>query len=321
MKIVVAPTLVAAAACLVTLLAGCSPAKTNQWSGYAEGENLYISAPVAGRLMLLTAQSGQSVAQDAPLFTLDASLQKAADAEAAARVASAKAQASDTDKGRRREELAVTQAQVAQARTQAQLAETELKRRQELQTQGFIAPAQVDDAQLQARTARAHVAELEAALQAARLPAREDERTSARALAAAAQSGQAQTDWQLQQTAQRAPSTGLVTDVFYRPGEWVAAGQPVLSLLPPVNRKARFFVPEAALGSLKLGQNVQIHCDGCGADITAQISYIAPQAEYTPPVIYSNEQRGKLVFMIEARPVKAEDAQRLHPGQPLDVTP
>jgi len=316
MKKLMAPTL----ACLA-LLAGCSPAKTNHWSGYAEGENLYISAPVAGRLMQLTVQSGQSVAQDAPLFTLDASLQKAADAEAAARAASAKAQASDTDKGRRREELAVTQAQVAQARTQAQLAETELKRRQELQTQGFIAPAQVDDAQLQARTARAHVAELEAALQAARLPAREDERTSARALAAAAQSGQAQTDWQLQQTAQRAPSAGLVTDVFYRPGEWVAAGQPVLSLLPPANRKARFFVPEAALGSLKLGQNVQLHCDGCGADIAAQISYIAPQAEYTPPVIYSNEQRGKLVFMVEARPVKAEDAQRLHPGQPLDVTP
>jgi len=305
----------------LTLLAGCQPQNPNSWSGYAEGETLYISAPVAGRVSELGVQSGQSVAQDAPLFALDASLQRAADAEALARAQSAQAQAADTDKGRRREELAVTLAQLTQARTQADLANVELKRRQALQTQGFIAPAQVEDAALQARTAREHVLELEAALGTAKLPAREDERASARALAAAAQSGRAQTDWQLQQTTQRAPSAGLVTDIFFRPGEWVPAGQPVLALLPPANRKARFFVPEEKLSTIKAGQVVHLSCDGCGAAIAARISYIAPQAEYTPPVIYSNQQRGKLVFMVEARPEKAEDALRLQPGQPLDVTP
>jgi HlyD family secretion protein len=305
----------------VLLLSACGKGAAPGWSGYAEGETLYIAAPVAGRLTTLAVQSGQSVDANAPLFTLDASLQRAADAEAAARAQSAQAQASDADKGRRREELAVSEAQLSQARTQAQLAETELGRRRQLLAQGFIAQAQVDDAQLQARTARERVAELDAALKTAHLPAREDERQSARALAAAAQSGRAQTDWQLQQTAQRAPAAGQITDLFYRPGEWVAAGQPVVALLPPANRKARFFVPETQLGALKLGQAVHLGCDGCGSPITAKISYIAPQAEYTPPVIYSNEQRNKLVFMVEARPDKAEDAARLHPGQPLDVTP
>jgi HlyD family secretion protein len=310
--------LVAAVAAIST---GCSRQKTDAWSGYAEGETLYISAPVAGRLQELGVQSGQQVAQNAALFALDASLQRAADSEAAAKAQSAQAQARDADKGKRAQELAISEAQLKQARSQLQLANTELKRRQELAAQGFYAPAQVEDAALQARTARERVAELEAALQTAKLPAREDERTSARALAAAAESGQAQTDWQLQQTAQHAPAAGIVTDVYFRPGEWVNAGQPVIALLPPAQRKARFYVPEAELGKLQMGQVVHISCDGCGAAIPAKITYIAPQAEYTPPVIYSNEQRNKLVFLVEARPDKAEDAVRLHPGQPLGVNP
>ncbi|WP_458232834.1 HlyD family efflux transporter periplasmic adaptor subunit, partial [Roseateles sp. P5_E8] len=155
----------------------------------------------------------------------------------------------------------------------------------------------------------------------ARLPARDDARTAARALADAAQSGRAQTAWRVEQKRQSAPMPARVQDVFMRPGEWVAAGQPVLALLPPANRKARFYVPQSAVGGLKLDAAVNLRCDGCGAAIPARISFIAAGPEYTPPVIYSNQQRDKLVFLVEARPVKAEDAERLHPGQPLDVTP
>ncbi|XHS79111.1 HlyD family secretion protein [Burkholderiaceae bacterium UC74_6] len=313
--------LIAAPLTAVVVLSACSRQPAPPWSGYAEGETLYIAAPVAGRLQELGVQSGQQVAQDTALFALDATPLRAQDAEAAARAQSAQAQARDADKGRRPQEVAVSEAQLSQARTQAQLAATELNRRKQLLAQGFIAQAQVDDASLQARTAREKVSELEAALKTANLPAREDERASARALAAAAQSGQAQTDWQLKQSAQRAPAAGLITDVFFRPGEWVAAGQPVLSLLPPANRKARFFVPEADLAKLRLGQAVKLSCDGCGEPIAAHVSFVAPQAEYTPPVIYSNQQRSKLVFMVEARPDQPADAERLHPGQPLDVRP
>lgn len=92
----------------------------------------------------------------------------------------------------------------------------------------------------------------------------------------------------------------------------------MLALLPPANLKARFFVAESEVATLAAGQAVTLRCDGCGEPIAAHISRIATQAEYTPPVIYSNAQRAKLVFLVEAKP-EAKDATRLRPGQPLDV--
>ena len=114
----------------------------------------------------------------------------------------------------------------------------------------------------------------------------------------------------------RATKAGRVYDTLYREGEWVAAGSPVVRMLPPSNIKVRFFVPQTIVGSLATGRAVAIQCDGCGADIPATISYISNEAEFTPPVIYSNETRSKLVFMIEARP-SPESATKLHPGQPV----
>lgn len=306
---------------LLLALAGCGDKPSEAWTGYAEAELVYIAPPVAGRLATLAVHSGEAVTAGQALFELDATPELAADAEAEARARSAQAQAEDADKGRRAPELAVTNAQLEQARAAERQAALDLTRQRELLAQGFVAPARVDDAATALAQARARVAELQAALQVGRLPAREDARTAARALAAAAQSSRAQTAWRVEQKRQSAPMPARVQDVFLRPGEWVGAGQPVLALLPPANRKARFYVPQAAVGGLRLDAPVQLRCDGCGAAIPARISFIASGPEYTPPVIYSNQQRDKLVFLVEARPVKAEDAERLHPGQPLDVTP
>ncbi len=303
------------------LLAACTAPPPEGWTGYAEAELVYIAPPVAGRLATLAVRSGQAVAAGQPLFELEATPELAADAEASARALSAQAQARDADKGRRPPELAVTRAQLEQARAAERLAGLDLARQQELLAQGFVAKARVDDAATALAQARARVAELDAAMQVGQLPAREDARTAARALAEAAESGRAQTAWRVEQKRQNAPMPARVQDVFMRPGEWVAAGQPVLALLPPANRKARFYVPQSAVGALALDAPVQLRCDGCGAPIPARISFIASGPEYTPPVIYSNQQRDKLVFLVEARPVKAEDAERLHPGQPLDVSP
>jgi HlyD family secretion protein len=109
-----------------------------------------------------------------------------------------------------------------------------------------------------------------------------------------------------------------VYDTLYRAGEWVPAGSPIVQMLPPQNIKVRFFVPETLIGGLALGRDVTIHCDGCAADMAAKVTYVSNNAEYTPPVIYSNESRAKLVFMIEAHPSVA-DAAKLHPGQPVTV--
>lgn len=307
--------------CLPAALASCGDKPPAGWTGYAEAELVYIAPPVAGRLTTLAVRSGEAVAAGQPLFELDATPELAADAEARARAQGAQAQAADADKGRRAPELAVTRAQLDQARAAERLASIDLTRQQELLAQGFVSRSRVDDAATTLAQARARVAELDAAVQVGHLPARDDARNAARALAQAAESSRAQTAWRVEQKRQAAPMPARVQDVFMRPGEWVGAGQPVLALLPPAHRKARFYVPQSAVGSLKLDAAVNLRCDGCGAAIPARISFIANGPEYTPPVIYSNQQRDKLVFLVEARPVKAEDAERLHPGQPLDVTP
>jgi HlyD family secretion protein len=113
------------------------------------------------------------------------------------------------------------------------------------------------------------------------------------------------------------PVTGTVQQVYFREGEMVAAGKPVIALLPPGNLKVRFFVAQAELPKLAIGQAIKLRCDGCADGLTARISFMARSAEYTPPVIYSMEERAKLVFLIEARP---DQPDKLRVGQPVDVT-
>jgi HlyD family secretion protein len=302
----------------VSLLAACAEPPAPGWSGYAEGDYVRIASPLSGALAALPVRAGDQVAAGAALFLLESDAERAARGEAQARLAASEAQARNTDSGRRTDEIAVTRAQLAQARAQAALARSEMARQQQLVQQGFLSAARLDDLQAGVAQSAARVAELEAALRVADLPARPAEREAARATAAAASQALQQSDWRLAQKAQRAPVAALVSDTYYRVGEWVAAGSPVLALLPAGAVKARFFVAEAELGTLALGQAVTIACDGCGAPLAARISRIATQAEYTPPVIYSNAQRAKLVFMVEAQPAPA-DAARLKPGQPVDV--
>jgi HlyD family secretion protein len=305
---------------LCLLAAACAPAPPHAWSGYVEGDYVYVASPLGGSLQQLSVHRGQTVHGGAPLFTLESESERAARDEAAARMAAAQAQAEDAAKGRRPAEVAVTQAQLAQAQVQARYAAAEYARQQELHTKGFVSPARVDDARTSWEQSRQRVAELEAALRVARLPAREDTRTAAEAQVQAAQQALRQSEWRTQQKAQRAPVDAVVADTYFRVGEWVQAGQPVVALLPPGHTRARFFVPQEELAALAVGQPVSIHCDGCGEPIPARIDFIATQAEYTPPVIYSNAQRARLVFMVEARPEPAQ-AARLKPGQPVDVRP
>ena len=112
------------------------------------------------------------------------------------------------------------------------------------------------------------------------------------------------------------PLNATVQEIYYRPGEYVAAGRPVLSLLPPNNLKIRFFVPETVLPKISLGQLVEIHCDGCKADVPARVTFISQTSEFTPPVIYSREERSKLVYLVEAR---TGTPSALRVGQPVDV--
>jgi len=128
----------------------------------------------------------------------------------------------------------------------------------------------------------------------------------------------AQTQWNLEQMKQAAPQPGLVFDTLFREGEWVAAGKPIVMLLPPPNIKVRAFVPESEIGPLRVGQEARVMVDGVNEPFPGKISYISQRAEYTPPVIFSRESRSKLVFLVEIHFPPAS-AAKLHPGQPVDV--
>jgi HlyD family secretion protein len=300
------------------VLVACDKPAPAGWAGYAEGDYVYVAAPLPGRLLTLAVSAGQGVKVGAPLFTLDDEAERAERAEADARLQGARANAADIASGKRREELAVIEAQLAQARAQAALAANDLSRQQQLVEQGFISKARLDDARAAVEQTRARVAELAAALQTARLPGRDEQRSAAQAQADAASQAVRASAWREREKQQRASVDAQVAQTFFRPGEFVPAGQPVLSLLPAANLKARFYVPETEIATIQPGQAVQLVCDGCGTPIAARISRIATEPEYTPPVIYSNERRATLVFLVEARP-DTKDAARLRPGQPLDV--
>lgn len=309
------PILLAAA----LALAGCGDKPPAALQGYVEGEYVRVAAPFAGTLVKLDAQRGRSVEPGTPLFALEAENEDAARREAEERVRRAQAQVDDLRKGRRATEIEAARAQLAQAQAVASNSEKDLARQVDLAAKNFVSQERVDEARAARDRDRARVSELQNALATTVAGARPDEIRAAEFEANAAREALKQADWKLRQRTVAASVGGTVTDTLFVRGEWVPAGAPVVSLLPSTNVKVRFFVPEPKLGAVKVGQKVSLACDACAAPVAASITYIAPQAEFTPPVIYSKENRAKLVFLVEAKPAEG-DAMKLHPGQPVDVT-
>ena len=303
-----------AAACLLT---ACSQTESSSYPGYAEGEYVRIASPYAGTLTTLSVKRGDQVAVGAALFALEHESERAGREEMAARVRQTESQLENARKGKRPDEVAAVRAQLAQAEASVKLSSAEMKRTEDLVASKFLSPSRLDEARGAQERDRSRVAELNAQLNVVQLAGRSDEIAALQSAVKAAREQLAQADWRLAQKTQRAPRAALVADTLYTQGEFVQAGMPVISLLPAENIKLRFFVPEKQLSSIKMGQAVQVACDGCAA-INAKVTYVAPQAEYTSPIIYSKENRATLVFLIEARPTP-ELAIKLHPGQPVEI--
>jgi HlyD family secretion protein len=305
---------------LAVLACGCSGSRNSTYQGYAEGEFVYLGSSQPGHLEHLAVARGDQVAAGSQLFTLEAIEEQAEQHQAQRQLAAAEAQLADIETGKRPPEIAVISAQLLQARATAHKSAQQRERDEAQYRAGGISREQLEATLAQATSDAAHVSELESQLDVARLPGRNQQLKAQNNQVLAARAVLAQADWRVDQKSVVAPTAGLVYDTMYREGEWVAAGSAVVRLLPPRNIKVRFFVPEAALGGLAVGHRVSLHCDGCAADIPATITYLSSEAEYTPPVIYSNDTRGKLIYMVEAHPTP-EDAVKLHPGQPLAVRP
>ncbi|MCF3650305.1 HlyD family secretion protein [Synoicihabitans lomoniglobus] len=306
-------------AATVWLMAGCAPEPETRWQGYLEGEYVYVGSSLPGRLEQLAVKRGQSVEAGTPLFRLDQTPEAAARDVARERLAQAEAQLSDLTKGQRPSELATLEAQLDQARASAELSRRDLQRVAKLHREKVVPDGDFDRVRLNHEANEAQVTALESQLVTARLGGRDDRIVSARAEVAAARAALAQADWSVTEKSRDAPMAGLVFDTLFRPGEFVAAGRPVVALLPPTNLKVRFFVPEAARATLAPGDAVQVNLSGRESPVSAHVVYLSPQAEFTPPVLYNRENRAKLVFMIEAE-FDAAAGVELLPGQPVDVT-
>lgn len=307
--------------CAALALPGCEQPTDSYWQGYIEGEYILLASAAAGQLQQLHVRRGDSVAQGQPLFALESESERAARAEAEQRLTSAAARLENLRAGRRAPEIETLRAELEQAQAALALSASQLAQQKKLYEGGFIAQARLDEAQTAHARDRARVAEVQAQLRTARQPlGRDAERKAAEGEVAAARAALAQSAWRLEQKSIAAPAAGVVQDTFYVEGEWVPAGRPVVSLLPPGNVKARFYVPQAALSDVAPGREVEIRCDGCPGPFAARVSFVSSQAEYAPPVLYSRESRAKLLFLVEARLASADGA-RLRPGQPVDVRP
>ena len=307
----------AAAVLLSGLLAGCSGSGDGPLQGYVEGTYVYISAETAGRVVERPAIDGTAVVQGAVLARLDDSDEKQAVAEGEARLAQAKAQLLNLRSGKRPEEISVIAAELTEARSSLTQADDDYRRKLLLREKGVVAQAVVDDAKAKRDAMEAKTEASERQLLVARLPARSEEIDAAERNVTALEASLAQASIALDRRTLRAPDAGVIEETYFEPGELVPAGQAVVSLLPDANKKARFFLPETLLATVKIGDRVAVGCDNCGEGLEAEITFISTEAEFTPPVIYSKDSREKLVFRVDARPLG--EAAALKVGQPLDI--
>ena len=304
-------------ALLALTLSACDgdPAATVQ--GYVEGDYLRIGLPMAGQVVRLAVDRGSDVKAGQELFALDSVAEQAAVAQVQAQLEQATSQRDNLLTGRRLLEIKALEAQKNQAEASLRLSLAQLRRQEELVKSDFASHEQVDQARAAVDRDSARVAELTAQVAFAHEGGRNAEITAAEAAMRAAQAALAQAEWRLDQRKGLAPQDARVDDVLLRPGEQAAAGQPVVSLLPPGNIKLRFYLSARQLARAPLGGVIGLSCESCAADMTAKISFVAPEASYAPPVLYSREGKEKLVFLVEARPQQAVPV--LHPGQPVTV--
>ena len=311
-------TRLALGACVALALAGCKPTQ-HGYQGWVEADTMFIGPEDPGRLVELAVAEGQAVKVGDFLFAIDAMVQNA-DVEAAkAALDQSKARLARVEAAQQRpEEVAVLQASQNQARAALEFSTGELARVRALIEKSIATKQQLDQAQANFDRDRAAFENVGRQIEVARLSGRREDIDAARSTVEQSSAQLANARARQARTRVAATAAGRIQEVYYRSGEVVPQGKPVVSLLPPENLKLRFFVPQSVLPHLAIGGVLKVACDGCEAGLTAHVSFISQQAEFTPPVIYSLEERQKLVFKVEARPDRP-DLFRV--GQPVTVDP
>ncbi|MCA2011239.1 HlyD family efflux transporter periplasmic adaptor subunit [Cereibacter sphaeroides] len=303
------------AASLFTLCAPPAPYAT----GYVEGIYTLVAPVQSAQIAALEVARGDRVEAGAVLARMETRDAEIALAEAQAAVAQARAALENLTEGARPEEIRVIEANLVSAEAQRDEAQHQRDRVRGLAERGVVPDAQLDDAETAVRVAEAAVAQIEAQLAVARLPARPQAIVGAEAAVQAAEAAQERAQWQLDQRVLSLPHPVTVVDVIRQPGEIAGPSAPVLSVLGEDAVKLRLYVPESSVAAISVGDALSVNCDGCAPGLQARITYISDEPEFTPPVIYSLQNRQTLVYLIEAAPLPGPDGSHLHPGQIVDV--
>ncbi len=320
-RIVVLLGVAAALAALWWVFLRPGPPGPEEWQGYADADFVKVGPTQQGLVTAVRVERGDRVVKGAPLFEQDDADDRYAVDQAARLLQQTRDQLVNLQNPGKTTEIAQAEANLRDATAARDKVLADLQRNQALLKTGAATAQTVDEEQADLRSAIAKIAASEAALEQAKAPlGRPGEITAQTSAVNAAEAALAMARWRLAQRSVVSPVTGVVADVLARAGETLDAGAPVVSLLPPENIFVRFFVPEPSLAHVHVGDTVALLCDNCRADMTGTVSYIAPQAEYTPPFIYSETTRSKFVFLAEARPKPAE-AALFNPGQPVTVRP
>lgn len=286
--------------------------------GYAEAQYVYLASPVPGKLEQLPVKRGDSVKEGQLVFGLDPEPEHAQLLSAQAEADSLQSQLADLQKGRREVVIDALQAALNRAQAQLVLAQRDFLRVQTLFRQSATDKAHYDQAKSAHEVASSLVYQQLAQLKEAKMASRSDLIAAARARLKAAQASVHSARWALSQKQVVAPVDGQIVETYFLPGELVGSAQPVLSIFDPKQLRIIFFINGKQLAMIKVGSQVKTTCDGCAGSISATVSYISTQAEYTPPVIFSREHNEKLLYRVKAR-LPEKDAEHYHPGQPVTV--
>lgn len=293
---------------------------SNSVQGYVEGYFTYLSSNSPGFLEGLLVARGTQVKAGQPIFYLDSNPEAYQVKQAEGNLEQAQSNLTNLEKGQRQTILEGIQAQIDQAQAQLVLAQKTFQRNQVLVKEGAISREAFDQAKATYDANTGALKQQIANLQEAKLGARTDVIQAGAAAVTSAKAQLSSASWFLTKKGITAPAGGTIYDTFFRIGEFVPAGQAVASMLIPGDVRVIFFVPEPMLGRIAVGQQVSINCDGCAQkNYPATISFISPQAEFTPPFIFSETERQKFVFRAEAI-FSYDIAKQMHPGQPVDVT-
>jgi len=285
--------------------------------GYVEGEYMLVAPIETARVLAVNVKRGDRITAGQPLIDMELRDVEIAVRQAQAALDQAVSQVANLRRGKRPEEIAMVAAELGSAKSQAAEARRIVLRKKDLLIRKTVSQANFDAATTDLERSLALVEELQAALAVARLPGRPDEIKSSEAAVEQMRSALQGAQWRLENRTLSSPEPGSVSDIIRNPGEVAGPQAPVLSVLPDGAVKLRLYVPESALASIALGGRLDVQCDGCGRGMTATVTYVAAEPEFTPPVIYSLENRQKLVYLIEARP--DADSHALKPGQIVDV--